>query len=100
MLTIEQLTSVDSQMTLKGASHTACIMANAVKLNMKAMIENPSVCWAYSFVHYLKLAANLHFNDIADSLNTEDPNYPDFVATIDTMREQVEKNFKELGFGV
>lgn len=97
MLTIEQLTSVDSQMTLKGASHTACIMANAVKLNMKAMIENPSV---FGFVHYLKLAANLHFNDIADSLNNEDPNYPDDVYTIDTMREQVEQNFKEMGFSL
>ena len=97
MLTIEQLTSVESQMTLKGASHTACIMANAAKLNMKAIIENPSV---FGFVHYLKLAANLHFNDIADSLNTEDPNYPDDVDTIDTMREQVEKTLKELGFGV
>lgn len=97
MLTIEQLTSVDSQLTLKGASHTACIMANAVRLNMKSIIENPSV---FGFEHYLKLAANLHFNDIADSLNTEDPNYPDDVDTIDTMREQVEKNFKELGFDV
>ena len=97
MLTIEQLTSVESQMTLKGASHTAAIMANAVKLNLKAIIENPSV---FGFVHYLKLAANLHFNDIADNLDLEDPNYPDDIDTINTMREQVEKNFKELGFGV
>lgn len=97
MLTIEQLTSVESQMTLKGASHTACIMANAVRLHMKAIIENPSVFW---FEHYLKLAANLHFNDIVDNMNNEDPNYPDDIDTINTMREQVEKNFKELGFGV
>ena len=97
MLTIEQLTSVESQLTLKGASHTAAIMASAVKLHMKAIIENPSVFW---FEHYLKLAANLHFNELVDSLNTEDPNYPDDIDTIEAMREQVEKTLKELGFGV
>jgi len=97
MLTIEQLTSVNSQLTLKGASHTAAIMAAAVKLHMKAIIENPSV---FGFEHYILMAANLHFNEIADSLDNEDPNYPDDVDTIDTMREQVEMNFKELGFDI
>lgn len=96
MLTIEQLTSVKSQMTLKGAAITAKIVADAVRLKMRADIENPAGTCSLS--GFLPFAINLHFNELADSLDNNCPHYPDDVDTIDTLRDQVAQNMLELGF--
>lgn len=91
--TLDQLTSVESQMSLKFAATTAKIVGDAVKINMKANINGN----IQTLVTAVNLAYNLHFNEYADSLNTEDESYPDDVDLMNSAMDQVTQNLIELG---
>jgi len=96
MQSIEQLTSVESQMSLKFAAITAKVMGDAVRLKMKADIEGDNK----PFEFYVNLALNLHYNEYADSLNTENESYPDDVDLMNSAHDVVTENLINFGFNI